>query len=92
MQRSTQGKPHEHHDDSTDQRTLGRGVRHLLRLRGRELCYLLPSRAILKTLVVKGLPMGLQMIVISSSALATIGLVNREGVDTTAAFGRGDTS
>ena len=27
------------------------------------------------------------MIVISSSALATIGLVNREGVDTTAAFG-----
>ena len=31
--------------------------------------------------------MGLQMIVISSSALALIGLVNREGVDTTAAFG-----
>ena len=31
--------------------------------------------------------MGLQMIVISSSALATMGLVNREGVDTTAAFG-----
>ena len=35
----------------------------------------------------KGLPMGLQMIVISSSALAPIGLVNREGVETTAAFG-----
>ena len=31
--------------------------------------------------------MGLQMIVISASALALIGLVNREGVDTTAAFG-----
>ena len=31
--------------------------------------------------------MGLQMIVISRSALALIGLVNREGVDTTAAFG-----
>src|SRR3954469_17050636 len=58
-----------------------------LRLRGRELRYLLPDRAILKTIVVKGLPMGLQMIVISSSALALIGLVNREGVDTTAAFG-----
>ena len=58
-----------------------------LRLRGRELCYLLPSRAILKTLVVKGLPMGLQMIVISLSALALIGMVNREGVDTAAAFG-----
>ena len=31
--------------------------------------------------------MGLQMIVISLSALALVGLVNREGVDTTAAFG-----
>ena len=58
-----------------------------LRLRGRELRYLKPDPAILKTIVKKGLPMGLQMIVISSSALATIGLVNREGVDTTAAFG-----
>ena len=58
-----------------------------LRLRGRELRYLRPDGAILKTIVRKGLPMGLQMIVISSSALATMGLVNREGVDTTAAFG-----
>jgi putative MATE family efflux protein len=58
-----------------------------LRLRGRELRYLIPSGAILKTIVVKGVPMGLQMIVISGSALALIGLVNREGVDTTAAFG-----
>jgi putative MATE family efflux protein len=58
-----------------------------LRLRGRELLYLKPDLAILKTIVKKGLPMGLQMIVISSSALATMGLVNREGVDTTAAFG-----
>ncbi len=31
--------------------------------------------------------MGIQMIVISLSALALVGLVNREGVDTTAAFG-----
>src|SRR4029078_5578951 len=46
-----------------------------------------PARAILRTIVIKGIPMGLQMIVISSSALALIGLVNREGVDTTAAFG-----
>jgi putative MATE family efflux protein len=58
-----------------------------LRLRGAELAYLWPDRAILRTIVTKGLPMGLQMIVISSSALATLGLVNREGVDTTAAFG-----
>jgi putative MATE family efflux protein len=58
-----------------------------LRLRGREFGYLKPDGAILKTIVVKGLPMGLQMIVISASALALIGLVNREGVDTAAAFG-----
>ncbi len=58
-----------------------------LRLRGAELRYLLPSPAILKTIIVKGFPMGLQMVVISMSALALIGLVNRQGVDTTAAFG-----
>jgi Na+-driven multidrug efflux pump len=58
-----------------------------LRLRGRELRYLLPSAGILKTIVVKGFPMGIQMIVISVSALALVGMVNREGVDTTAAFG-----
>jgi putative MATE family efflux protein len=58
-----------------------------IRLRGRELRYLRPERALLKTMIVKGFPMGLQMIVISSSALATLGLVNREGVETTAAFG-----
>jgi len=58
-----------------------------LRLRGRELAYLLPAGGILKTLFVKGLPMGIQMIVISMSALALVGLVNHEGVDTTAAFG-----
>ena len=58
-----------------------------LRLRGRELLYLKPAREILKTIVIKGFPMGIQMIVISVSALALVGLVNREGVDTTAAFG-----
>lgn len=58
-----------------------------LRLRGHELRYLRPTAAILKTIVVKGLPMGIQMIVISVSALALVGMVNREGVDTTAAFG-----
>jgi putative MATE family efflux protein len=58
-----------------------------LRLRGKELRYLWCDRSILKTIVVKGLPMGIQMVVISLSALALVGLVNREGVDTTAAFG-----
>jgi putative MATE family efflux protein len=58
-----------------------------IRLRGAELRYLIPDGRLLKTMIVKGFPMGLQMIVISSSALATLGLVNREGVETTAAFG-----
>jgi len=58
-----------------------------LRLRGRELRYVIPDVAILKTIIAKGFPMGIQMIVISVSALALVGLVNREGVDTTAAFG-----
>jgi len=58
-----------------------------LRLRGAELGYLKPDRALLAIIVRKGFPMGLQMIVISASALALIGLVNREGVATAAAFG-----
>ena len=58
-----------------------------LRLRGAELRYLRPDPALLAIIVRKGLPMGLQMIVISASALALIGLVNREGVATAAAFG-----
>jgi putative MATE family efflux protein len=58
-----------------------------LRLRGPELRYLWCDMQIMKTIVVKGFPMGLQMIIISFSALALIGLVNRQGVDTTAAFG-----
>jgi Na+-driven multidrug efflux pump len=49
--------------------------------------YLLPDASVLKTIIGKGLPMGIQMIVISMSALALVGLVNREGVATTAAFG-----
>ena len=58
-----------------------------LRLRGGELKYLWCDLGIARTIIVKGLPMGIQMIVISMSALALVGLVNREGVDTTAAFG-----
>ena len=58
-----------------------------LRLRGGELRYLWCDLAIMRTIIVKGFPMGLQMIIISLSALALVGLVNREGVATTAAFG-----
>jgi Na+-driven multidrug efflux pump len=58
-----------------------------VRLRGAELRYLRPDRALTGLILRKGLPMGLQMIVVSAAGLATLGLVNREGVHTTAAFG-----
>jgi putative MATE family efflux protein len=58
-----------------------------LRLRGTEFRYLWCDLHILKTIIVKGFPMGVQMIVISLSALALVGLVNGHGVDTAAAFG-----
>jgi putative MATE family efflux protein len=58
-----------------------------LRLRGPELRFLSPDRALLKTILTKGFPIGLQMIVISSSALAMLGLVNQHGVQVTAAYG-----
>ncbi|MFD1612351.1 MATE family efflux transporter [Sphingomonas tabacisoli] len=58
-----------------------------LRLRGHELSYLKPHGPTLRTIMVKGFPMGLQMIVISVAALVMIGLVNAEGLNTAAAFG-----
>ena len=59
----------------------------VIRLRGAELRYLRPEHGLLRTIVVKGFPMGLQMLVVSTSALAMIGLVNRHGTVTTAAYG-----
>jgi putative MATE family efflux protein len=58
-----------------------------VRLRGKELRYLWPAGDLVKTIVAKGVPMGLQMIVGSISGLAMIGLVNRQGTATVAAFG-----
>lgn len=46
-----------------------------------------PDGAILRALVVKGVPMGLQMIVISLAMILMISMVNRYGVDTTSAYG-----
>jgi len=46
-----------------------------------------PDPTILRSLVVKGLPMGLQMIVISLSMIVMYTLVNHFGSQTTAAFG-----
>lgn len=58
-----------------------------IRLRGAELKWLRPDIRFLKPIARMGLPMGLTMIIMSGSAVVMIGLVNREGVDTTAAFG-----
>jgi Na+-driven multidrug efflux pump len=55
---------------------LHRGEWHLLR----------PDMAIVKSLVLKGLPMGAQMIVMSGAMAATYGMVNQFGAHTTAAF------
>lgn len=58
----------------------------VLALKLPELRFLRADRKIIKSMVAKGLPMGLQMIVISSAALTMLSLINREGVQTTAAY------
>jgi putative MATE family efflux protein len=60
---------------------------HELCLRGSELAYLRIDRAILNALVKKGLPMGLQMIVMTGSAVVMTSLVNRFGSETAAGYG-----
>jgi putative MATE family efflux protein len=61
--------------------------RHPLCLHKSELSMLRVDWAIVGTLVHKGIPMSAQMLVLSLSGVLTIALVNRFGVDTTAAFG-----
>ena len=58
-----------------------------VRLRGRELRYLVPSPAELHFIVTKGLPMGAQMLVVSMAGIIMVGLVNREGSTASAAYG-----
>jgi len=60
---------------------------HVLRLRGRELAYLRPNWQELRFIFGKGVPMGAQMLVISGAGLVMVGLVNREGLVTAAAYG-----
>ena len=60
---------------------------HILCLHRRELHFLKLDRALVATLVWKGIPMSAQLLVISLSGVLMITLVNRFGVDTTAAFG-----
>lgn len=61
--------------------------KHPLRLAGDDLALLKPDPALLRLVVLKGIPMGLQMIVISLSALLLMGLVNGHGSQTAAAYG-----
>ena len=58
-----------------------------LRLRGAELAYLKPTRAELDYIVGKGIPMGAQMLLMSAAGIVMVGLVNREGMMTAAAYG-----
>jgi len=73
--------------------TLSALIRHLYRRRNRlclhqdELAYLRINWGIVRILVKKGIPMSAQMLVVSLSAVLMITLVNRFGVDATAAFG-----
>ena len=61
--------------------------KHFLRLQKDELSYLRLDWSIIGVLIKKGIPMSAQMLVVSLSAVLMITLVNRFGVDTTAAFG-----
>lgn len=58
-----------------------------LRLRGPELAWLRPRWEDTRYLLARGLPMGAQMLVISGAGVIMIGLVNREGLVTAAAYG-----
>ena len=58
-----------------------------LRLRGSELRYLIPARDEMRYVSAKGLPMGAQMLIMSSAGLVMVGLVNREGLEAAAGYG-----
>ncbi len=58
----------------------------ILTLSRAELPLLRPDREILRSLVVRGLPMGLQMLVMSGGAMVMIGFVNSYGAVTAAAY------
>ncbi|MGI4848443.1 MAG: MATE family efflux transporter [Janthinobacterium lividum] len=60
---------------------------HFLVLQRSELFYLRPNTAIIRALVVKGIPMGLQMMVATLAMILMFTLVNRYGVITSAAYG-----
>jgi putative MATE family efflux protein len=59
----------------------------VLVIRAREWRLLIPDMRIVRTLVAKGVPMAIQMTVMSGSAVMMISLVNRYGSHTAAAYG-----
>jgi putative MATE family efflux protein len=61
-------------------------TRHFLRIRRKELRLFLMDGSLLRLLVTKGIPMGLQLFVVSSSMIALTSLVNRFGSQETAGF------
>jgi putative MATE family efflux protein len=61
--------------------------KHFLRIARGEAHYLRIDPEIVRALLTKGIPMGLQIVVVSSSMIAMISLVNRYGTRTTAAYG-----
>ncbi|GGE62708.1 MATE family efflux transporter [Priestia taiwanensis] len=60
---------------------------YFLRITKAEFHLLKLDLPIVRALVFKGIPMGLQMIVVSSSGLALISLINSYGAEATAAYG-----
>jgi putative MATE family efflux protein len=58
-----------------------------VRLRGKEWRFLFPQFSLLRVIIGKGIPMGLQMIVLSGSTLVLLGFVNKGGTDVVAAYG-----
>ena len=61
--------------------------RHVLWLGRKDMALFKVDLPILKALVVKGVPMGLQMVLISLSMIMLMTMVNRYGTDTAAAYG-----
>ena len=58
-----------------------------IRLRGEELRLLRPDWRHARPLMTLGFPLGLSMVLMGASQLGMIGLINREGMETVAAFG-----
>jgi len=64
-----------------------RRKRHVLWLGRRDAALLVPDLPIVRALVVKGVPMGLQMVLISLAMIAMMTMVNGFGTATTAGYG-----